>query len=122
MRNPFFKDLNQEEICHAVFATDTLGFSPEYFSRTEGEVYLAGLNSTMITLPETAQDVKASPEAIQKLKDCAAAMMGKVDEKEVEILRESLVCAMSRNPFLQWNHSKLLDRCLLFPMCSVSDL
>ncbi|KAH7138934.1 FAD dependent oxidoreductase [Dendryphion nanum] len=90
VRNPFFKASDAEEKCHAVFATDTLGFSPEYFSRTEGEVYLAGLNSTTILLPETAQDVRASPEAIQKLKDCAATMMGRVNEKEVEILRESL--------------------------------
>lgn len=80
-----------------MFATDTLGFSPEYFSRAEGEVYLAGLNSTMIPLPETAAEVRPSPEAIQKLKDCAAAMMGKMDEKEIEVLRESLVRITSRH-------------------------
>lgn len=78
-------------MCHAVFATDTLGFSPEYFSRAGGEVYLAGLNSTMIPLPEVATDVQASPEAIKKLKDCATVMMGTVNGKELEIMREALV-------------------------------
>ena len=60
-------------------------------------MYLAGLNSTMIPLPETAAEVRPSPEAIQRLKDCAGAMMGKVNEKEIEILRESLVCVTSRH-------------------------
>ncbi|KAF2785965.1 FAD dependent oxidoreductase-like protein superfamily [Melanomma pulvis-pyrius CBS 109.77] len=89
LKNPLFKE-DETEVCHAVFATDTLGFSPEYFSRAGGEVYLAGLNSTMIPLPEVASDVKAVPEAIKQLRDCAVAMMGTVDGKEVEVTREAL--------------------------------
>jgi hypothetical protein len=89
LKNHFFKDDNSE-ICHAVFATDTLGFSPEYFSRAGGEVYLAGLNSTMIPLPELASDSKPSPEAIKQLKDCAVEMMGNAEGREVEITREAL--------------------------------
>lgn len=77
-------------MCHAVFATDTLGFSPEWFSRAEGELYLAGLNSTSIPLPEVATDAKAIPEAVKQMRDCAAAMMGTVDGKEIEVLRETL--------------------------------
>jgi hypothetical protein len=79
-------------MCHAIFATDDLGFSPEFFSRARGEVYLAGLNSTIIPLPETPTDAKPDPEAVRKMKDCAAAMMGNVDGGELESLRESLVC------------------------------
>jgi len=90
LRNHFHTP-SDEEICHAVFATDTLGFSPEYFSRAGGEVYLAGLNSTMIQLPETASDVKVIPEAIEQLKDCASRMMGTLEGREIEVLRESLV-------------------------------
>ena len=78
-------------MCHAVFATDTLGFSPEWFAREGGEIYLAGLNSTMIPLPEVATDVKVKPEAVKQLRDCAAAMLGTVDGKDVEVIRESLV-------------------------------
>jgi hypothetical protein len=94
IRNPHFKaDEPHKETCHAVFATDTLGFSPEWFARTGGELYLAGLNSTMVPLPEVATDVKASVKAIEKLKACAMAMMEGVPGKKLEVLRESLVCS-----------------------------
>jgi glycine/D-amino acid oxidase-like deaminating enzyme len=89
LKNHFFKD-DESDVCHAVFATDTLGFSPEYFARAGGEVYLAGLNSTMIPLPERASDSKPSPEAIKQLKDCAVAMMGTLEGREVEVTREAL--------------------------------
>lgn len=74
-----------------MFATDTLGFSPEWFARTGGELYLAGLNATNIPLPAVATDVKASPKAIEQLKECAKAMMLNVPGKEFEVLREGLV-------------------------------
>ncbi|KAF2657959.1 DAO-domain-containing protein [Lophiostoma macrostomum CBS 122681] len=92
IRNHFYKQ-DAEEMCHAVFATDTLGFSPEWFARVGGdggEIYLAGLNSTMIPLPDVATDAKVNPEAVKQLRDCAAAMLGTVDGKEVEVIRESL--------------------------------
>lgn len=93
MRNPYFGARKPDkEVCHAIFATDTLGFSPEWFARTGGEIYLAGLNSTMIPLPDTATDVVASQKAIDQLKACAAVMMNKVSNQEPEVLRESLVC------------------------------
>lgn len=81
-----------KELCHAVFATDTLGFSPEWFARTGGELYLAGLNCTMIPLPDVATEVKASDKAISQLKACARAMMVGVPGREFEVLREGLVC------------------------------
>ncbi|KAF2241632.1 FAD dependent oxidoreductase-like protein superfamily [Trematosphaeria pertusa] len=91
VRNPFW-DVEEEnkEICHAVFATDTLGFSPEWFSRIGGELYLAGLNSTMIPLPDVATDVEINPSAMEQLKDCAKAMVGTVDGKNMEVMREAL--------------------------------
>jgi hypothetical protein len=92
VRNPHFNpDELDKDVCHAVFATDTLGFSPEWFSRTGGELYLAGLNTTMIPLPDATVEVKASEKAIDQLKACAKAMLKEVPEKEVEILREGLV-------------------------------
>lgn len=79
------------EACHALFATDDFGFSPELFSRVGGELYLAGLNSTMIPLPEQSSDVKTSPQAIAHMRKCAAGMIGVVNGKEMEVLREALV-------------------------------
>lgn len=81
----------ESEICHALFATDDLGFSPELFSRVGGELYLAGLNSTTIPLPEQTSDVKIDPKAIEQMKKCAAGMIGAVDGKDMEVLREALV-------------------------------
>ncbi|KAI4618039.1 uncharacterized protein J4E87_008048 [Alternaria ethzedia] len=91
VRNPYHKPEElDKEVCHAVFATDTLGFSPEWFARLGGELYLAGLNSTNIPLPEVATDVQASTKAIEQLKQCAKAMMVNVPGKDMEILREGL--------------------------------
>ena len=92
MRNPHFKSNRGDEVCNAVFATDTLGFSPEFFARTGGELYLAGLNSTMLRLPDFATEVKPSEEAIEQLKACAKIMLLSVPGKELELLREGLVC------------------------------
>jgi len=97
VRNPFFNPHElDEEVCHAVFATDTLGFSPEWFARIGGELYLAGLNSTSIPLPDVATDVVASEKAIDQLKNCAKVMM--MDNgvgKDIEVLRQGLVSAHS---------------------------
>ncbi|KAI8936972.1 hypothetical protein NX059_006200 [Plenodomus lindquistii] len=91
VRNPHYKDAEPDkEVCHAVFATDTLGFSPEWFARTGGELYLAGLNATNIPLPEVATDVKANEKPIEQLKQCAKAMMLNVPGKELEVLRAGL--------------------------------
>ncbi|KAJ4305141.1 hypothetical protein N0V90_000672 [Kalmusia sp. IMI 367209] len=92
VRNHFHtQDQADAEVCHALFATDDIGFSPELFSRIGGELYLAGLNSTMIPLPENASDVKVNPEAIEQMKKCAAEMIGAVDGKQMEVLREALL-------------------------------
>jgi hypothetical protein len=93
VRNPHFNpEEPDKERCHAVFATDTLGFSPEWFARTGGELYLAGLNSTTIPLPEAGTEVKASDKAIEQMTTCAKAMMMGVPGREFEVLREGLVC------------------------------
>jgi hypothetical protein len=93
VRNPHFNPTEPDkERCHAVFATDTLGFSPEWFARTGGELYLAGLTSTTIPLPEPGTVVEASEKAVEQMTACARAMMVGMPGKEVEVLREGLVC------------------------------
>ncbi|KAF1933094.1 FAD dependent oxidoreductase [Didymella exigua CBS 183.55] len=94
VRNPFFDPQEREkekDVCHAVFATDTLGFAPELFARVGGELYLAGLNSTNIPLPDVATDAVASEKAIAQLKTCARAMLADSGAgREMEVLREGL--------------------------------
>jgi hypothetical protein len=105
LRNPHFKpnDLDKET-CHAVFAADTLGFSPELYARTGGELYLAGLNSTMIPLPDVATDVRASEKAIDQLKACAKAMMIGAPGQEFEVLRAGLVCPPLLHSIIHTTH------------------
>ena len=72
--------------CHAVFMTDETGYSPEVFSRVGGEIYIAGLNSTTIPLPNLATGKKIEPQAIATLQKTAERLMG----DELEVLREGL--------------------------------
>ncbi|KAH5264676.1 hypothetical protein HBI71_093060 [Parastagonospora nodorum] len=91
IRNPHFQPTEADNgSCHAVFATDTLGFSPEWFARTGGELYLAGLTTTTIPLPDVATEVKASGESLNQLKACARAMIAGVPGQDFEVLREAL--------------------------------
>ncbi|KAF2500562.1 FAD dependent oxidoreductase [Lophium mytilinum] len=92
LRNPTYNAATDaDKDCHAVFATDTLGFSPELFSRVGGEIYIAGLNSTQIKLPEIATDVVLNEAAIKQLRDCAAVMLGLEGGGEaIEVMRASL--------------------------------
>jgi hypothetical protein len=62
------------------------------FSRSGGEIYLCGLNSTTIPLPPIATDAKAQPNEIKKLKEAAVDLFGISDSPDdLEIVRESLV-------------------------------
>ncbi|KAJ5551626.1 FAD dependent oxidoreductase [Penicillium sp. DV-2018c] len=91
---------------HAVFTTHppSCGFSPEIFLREGGEIYIAGLNNTIMKLPPSAADTKQlfDPAEMQKLKDVAVRLMGYVpydatesnDEAvnidDLEVIREGL--------------------------------
>ena len=92
VRSPRWTKEMESGGCHAVFATDTLGFSPELFSRVGEEVYIAGLNSATMKLPDRATDVKCLPEAIETLKAAAARFLGKPGaQDDLQVLRAGLV-------------------------------
>ncbi|MCJ1476985.1 hypothetical protein MMC13_005656 [Lambiella insularis] len=76
--------------CHAVFTTDETGYSPEIFSRVGGEIYVAGLNSATLPLPELATDRKIDPKSIEVLKTTAKRLLGRDEEDDLEIIREGL--------------------------------
>jgi glycine/D-amino acid oxidase-like deaminating enzyme len=90
VKSPRWTRSQEHQGCHAVFATDTLGFSPEIFSRLGEELYLAGLNSTMIKLPDNAADVVAQDKEIEQLRQAARGMLGIQAEGDLEVVRESL--------------------------------
>jgi hypothetical protein len=92
IKSPRWSKEAEADGCHAVFATETLGFTPELFSRFGEEIFLGGLNSTTIPLPEVATGSKVDPEAADRLKSVAKQMLGLSGaEDDLEILRSSLV-------------------------------
>jgi glycine/D-amino acid oxidase-like deaminating enzyme len=81
-------------VCHAIFSTDGPGFSPELFSRADGTIYIAGLNSSLITLPKLPTDTMISPQTIKALKEATRKIVGSagtgVLDEDLEIVREGL--------------------------------
>ncbi|KAL4926754.1 NAD(P)/FAD-dependent oxidoreductase [Aspergillus undulatus] len=96
----------EAEGSHAVFTTHppTAGFAPEMFSREGSEIYIAGLNSTRIPVPERVEDLQKywDEEEMDRLKDVTIRLMGKLpagqkestdgvlNENDLTILREGL--------------------------------
>ncbi|KAJ4386661.1 hypothetical protein N0V93_009559 [Gnomoniopsis smithogilvyi] len=79
--------------CHAVFTTSRAGYSPEVFSRTGGEIWIGGLNSSAIPLPQTATERVILAEAIAQLKEDADLLLGygeEVEDGDLKIVREGL--------------------------------
>ncbi|KAJ4408648.1 hypothetical protein N0V82_009663 [Gnomoniopsis sp. IMI 355080] len=79
--------------CHAVFARSRAGYSPEIFSRPGGEIWIGGLNSSTIPLPQTATEREIQAEAIAKLKEEADLLFGSGEEAvgdDLKIVREGL--------------------------------
>lgn len=89
LRSPRWTALHEPAGCHAVFASARKGLNPEIFSRIGGEVYIAGLNSTSIALPETATDAAVEASSIAQLKAVAARYLGE-KEGDIQVVREGL--------------------------------
>ena len=74
-----------------MFTTDEAGYSPEIFSRVGGEIYIAGLNSATLPLPERATDRMIDEESIEVLKTTAKRLLGNDNgDDDLEVLREGL--------------------------------
>lgn len=70
--------------CHAIFTTDEdVCFSPEIFSRAGGDIYLAGLNTTAVPVPDLASEVQPDPASIEVLMRTARKLLG---DDEVDVL------------------------------------
>ncbi|KAH9044793.1 FAD dependent oxidoreductase [Lactarius pseudohatsudake] len=71
--------------CHAIFTTDDDAcFSPEIFSRAGGDIYLAGLNTTAVPVPDLASEVQPDSASIEVLMRTARKLLG---DDEVDVLR-----------------------------------
>ncbi|EWC44753.1 hypothetical protein DRE_06531 [Drechslerella stenobrocha 248] len=77
--------------CRAVFASiDGLSWCPEVFSRLNGELYLAGLNSSTIPLPDVATEVKVRDDDIGDLVSLANDLIKHSDGIETAVVRAAL--------------------------------
>ncbi|PWY96698.1 FAD dependent oxidoreductase superfamily [Aspergillus sclerotioniger CBS 115572] len=69
---------------HSVFTTlpPSCGFSPEIFSREGGEIYIAGLNTRTLPLPERPDDFHKSMDQkeMDRLKGAAVRLLGRIAE------------------------------------------
>jgi FAD dependent oxidoreductase len=83
------RNYSEPETCYAVFSTDVEGFSPEAFSRKGNELFVAGLNSSTLSIPDIASDVYPIPESIACLKKAVAQI---IKGDGIDLVRESLVC------------------------------
>jgi glycine/D-amino acid oxidase-like deaminating enzyme len=84
---------------HAIFSTPTNTFSwaPEIFSRSRGEIYIAGLNDPNLPLPAHATGATIEDDSIAELKKVAVQLMGRatsegnqITENDLEVTREAL--------------------------------
>ncbi|KAK3941937.1 FAD dependent oxidoreductase [Diplogelasinospora grovesii] len=81
----------EDKGCHAIYTAHTSGYCPEIFSRLGGQIYLAGLNSSAVPLPDTAGQSKIDSAAIASLKAMASELLGpEVGEDDLETVREGL--------------------------------
>jgi glycine/D-amino acid oxidase-like deaminating enzyme len=101
VRSPRHTFLHEEKHgrCHAVFAAPSRGwsFAPEAFSRTSGEIYVAGLNCETTPLPRLATDVKIDPKAMEELKKVTVRLVGlaasdgqRSQTDDLEVVRQAL--------------------------------
>ncbi|KAL4966415.1 NAD(P)/FAD-dependent oxidoreductase [Aspergillus stella-maris] len=90
VNSPRYSEQDEKRVggSHAVFTTHppSAGFSPEIFSREGGEIYIAGLNSTTIPVPDRVEDLKRyfDEGQMKKLKDVTIRLMGKLPDGKTE--------------------------------------
>ena len=91
IRSPRWSKEHEEKGCHAVFTTDSAGYSPEIFSRLGGEIYVAGLNSDSIPLPALPTDAKIDDLAVAKLQTTAKRLLVlETGKDDLEVVRMGL--------------------------------
>lgn len=91
-RSPRWTKEHESKGCHAIFTTMRSGFSPEIFSRIGEEIYIAGLNSPSLPLPELATDAKIDQESIKELMEISQQLLGGdgAELSDVQFVREGL--------------------------------
>ncbi|KAL3440291.1 FAD dependent oxidoreductase [Aspergillus insuetus] len=95
VRSPRYTSEHEKQIngeSHAVFTTHppSCGFSPEIFSREGQEIYIAGLNSRDIPVPDRVEDLQRyyDEKEMERLKNVTVRLIGKIPDGAVEATEE----------------------------------
>lgn len=90
VRSPRWAAEHENEGCHAVFSSSINGWSPEIFSRMGSEIYLAGLNSSAIPLPDLPHEATIDKASIAELLETSRKMLGSESVDDLQVIREGL--------------------------------
>lgn len=99
VRSPRWTAEHEADGCHAVFASTSDAWSPEMFSRSGEEIYIAGLNSSTTPLPALPTDAETDPAAVEEVRRVTEQMIG----TDFAVVREGLCfrpVTRSGNPIL----------------------
>ena len=89
LRSPRWTKADEEMGFHAIYTTLD-GFSPEIYGRIGEELYIAGLNSSTIPLPDLASETKLEEAAIAQLQQVSQTLLGANNVNDLEIIRKGL--------------------------------
>lgn len=91
VRSPRWLKEHEAGGSHAVFTTDSDGFSPELFSRFGEEIWCGGLNDADLALPDVPTDFETDDAAIERLLVASRKLIGLPSgEDDLTILRKGL--------------------------------
>lgn len=76
------------DVCHSVYCSLDDALSPEMYSRTNGDIYLAGVNSWTTPLPALATGATPAEESLEELRGIARRLIA--SEGELEVVRAGL--------------------------------
>lgn len=79
----------RDNTCYSMYC-DIGGISPEVYSRSDGVIYITGVNSPLIPLPDVATNGKISETALGQLKGIAKSVISVAEDEDLEVVRTGL--------------------------------
>lgn len=95
LRSPRWKGAEGDE-CHAIYTTHGEWFAPEIYARLGGEIFIGGVNSSELPVPEVPGKVVVSGGGIDRLKKTTKALLGSTgadgsaDDSDLQVVRQAL--------------------------------
>ena len=90
VKSPRWTQEMEKKGCHAVFTSMRSGLSPELFSRTGEEIYIAGLNDPTLPLPDLPADAQVDQASINELTQISERLLGTGSSSDLQVMKESL--------------------------------